>query len=152
VPWLRRLVAGLSPRRSGFDPGSVHVGLVMDKVAMGQVFPEYFGFPLSFSFHRCSITRRNEKTNNIFHLHHRVAQALRLRCVRSICFWGGGGGGPSPQKETADVRSDVLTAVNIKITALWDMTPCTLADKLQPTQCHIPEKVTLILRHFSLNR
>jgi hypothetical protein len=25
VPWLRRLVAGLSLRRPGFDPGSVHV-------------------------------------------------------------------------------------------------------------------------------
>ena len=34
-------------------------------------FPEYFGFPLSISFHRCSITRKNEKTN---HFHHRVAQ------------------------------------------------------------------------------
>ena len=34
-------------------------------------FPEYFGFPLSISSHRCSITRKNETTN---HLHHRVAQ------------------------------------------------------------------------------
>jgi hypothetical protein len=24
-------------------------------------FAEYFGFPLSISFHRCSITRKNEK-------------------------------------------------------------------------------------------
>jgi len=38
VPWLRRLVAGLSPRRPGFAPGSVHVGFVVDKVALGQVF------------------------------------------------------------------------------------------------------------------
>jgi hypothetical protein len=45
--------------------------------------PEYFGFPPSISFHWCSITQNNEKTN---HLHHRVAQsALRLRCTRSIC-------------------------------------------------------------------
>jgi hypothetical protein len=36
------------------------VGFVVDKVALGQVFPEYFGFPLSVSFHRCSITRKNE--------------------------------------------------------------------------------------------
>jgi hypothetical protein len=35
VPWLRQLVAGL-PSRS---PGSVHVGFVVDKVALGQVFP-----------------------------------------------------------------------------------------------------------------
>jgi hypothetical protein len=33
--------------------------------------PEYFGFSLSISFHRCYITRENEKTN---HLYHRVAQ------------------------------------------------------------------------------
>jgi hypothetical protein len=39
VPWLRRLVAGLSPWKPGFDPGSVHVGFVVDKVARGQVFP-----------------------------------------------------------------------------------------------------------------
>jgi hypothetical protein len=39
VPWLRRLVAGLSPRRLGFDPGSVHVEFLMDKVALGQVPP-----------------------------------------------------------------------------------------------------------------
>jgi hypothetical protein len=37
VPWLRRLVAGLSPRRPGFDRGSVHVGFVVEKVALGQV-------------------------------------------------------------------------------------------------------------------
>jgi hypothetical protein len=28
--------------------------------------PAYFGFPLSISFHRCSITRKNEKTLIIF--------------------------------------------------------------------------------------
>jgi hypothetical protein len=38
VPWLRSLVAGLSPRRPGFAPGSIHVGFVVDKVALGQVF------------------------------------------------------------------------------------------------------------------
>jgi hypothetical protein len=26
-----------------------------------MVFLEYFGFPLSISFHRCSITRKNER-------------------------------------------------------------------------------------------
>jgi hypothetical protein len=38
------LVAGLPPRRSGFDPGSVHVGFVVDKVALGQVFPRELRF------------------------------------------------------------------------------------------------------------
>jgi hypothetical protein len=38
VPWLRSLAAGLSPRRPGFAPGSIHVGFVVDKMALGQVF------------------------------------------------------------------------------------------------------------------
>jgi hypothetical protein len=28
------------------------VGFVVDKVALGQVFSEYFGFPCQFAFHR----------------------------------------------------------------------------------------------------
>jgi hypothetical protein len=41
VPWLRR--------RPGFDPGLVHVGFVVDKVALGQVFPRVLRFsPGSF--------------------------------------------------------------------------------------------------------
>jgi hypothetical protein len=50
VPELRRLVAGFSPQRPGFEPRSGHVGFVVDKVALGQVFSEYFGFPCQFSF------------------------------------------------------------------------------------------------------
>jgi hypothetical protein len=38
VPWLRSLVSGLSPRRPGFAPGSIHAGFVVDKVTLGQVF------------------------------------------------------------------------------------------------------------------
>jgi hypothetical protein len=52
LPWLRRLVTGLSPRRPGFARGSVHVGYVADKFALGQVFSELFDYPLSISFHR----------------------------------------------------------------------------------------------------
>jgi hypothetical protein len=39
LPWLKRLVAGLSPRRPGFAPGSIHVGFVVDKVALGRFSP-----------------------------------------------------------------------------------------------------------------
>jgi hypothetical protein len=39
------LVAGLSPRKPGFDPRSVHVRFVMDKVALGQVFLPVLRFP-----------------------------------------------------------------------------------------------------------
>jgi hypothetical protein len=49
---LRRLVAGFP----GSSPG--HVGFVMDKVALGHVFSEDFGFPCQFSFHR------------LFYIHH----------------------------------------------------------------------------------
>jgi hypothetical protein len=38
MPWLQRLVAGLPPWRPEFAPGSVHVGFVVDKAAVGQVF------------------------------------------------------------------------------------------------------------------
>jgi hypothetical protein len=45
----RDFVAGLPQRRPRFDPESVHVGFGVDKVALGQVFPKYFGFfPVSF--------------------------------------------------------------------------------------------------------
>jgi hypothetical protein len=35
-----------------FEPSSNHVGFVVDKVALDQVFSEYFGFSCQFSFHR----------------------------------------------------------------------------------------------------
>jgi hypothetical protein len=38
VPSLRCVVDGLSLLRPGFTPGSVHVGFVVDKVALPQVF------------------------------------------------------------------------------------------------------------------
>jgi hypothetical protein len=49
LTWLRRQVADLPPRRPGFDPGSVHVGFWVDKVALGQGFPRVLRFsPLNF--------------------------------------------------------------------------------------------------------
>jgi hypothetical protein len=42
---------GFSRRRPGFEPRSGYVGFVVDKVALGKVFSEYFGFPCQFSFH-----------------------------------------------------------------------------------------------------
>jgi hypothetical protein len=55
VPCLKRLIAGLSPRRLGFAPGSIHVGFVVDKVALRQVFLRVLRFsPVNISFHRRS--------------------------------------------------------------------------------------------------
>jgi hypothetical protein len=46
VPWFRRLVAGLSLQIPGFVPGSVHVGFVVDRVVLGQIFlPSSLVFP-----------------------------------------------------------------------------------------------------------
>jgi len=39
-----------------FSSRPLSVGLVVDNVALGQVFSEQFGFPLSVSFHKCSIS------------------------------------------------------------------------------------------------
>jgi hypothetical protein len=46
------------PRRPGFEPSSGHVGFVVDKVALGQVFSDYFSSPCQLSFHR------------LLHIHH----------------------------------------------------------------------------------
>jgi hypothetical protein len=52
VPYLRRLVAGFPPQRPEFDPWSSHVGFVVSKVSLEQVFSEYFSFHYRFSFNR----------------------------------------------------------------------------------------------------
>jgi hypothetical protein len=48
VPWLRRLVAGLSPPRPDFDPGSIHMRFVVDRVALERVFLVLLRFPAVF--------------------------------------------------------------------------------------------------------
>jgi hypothetical protein len=45
------IVTGFPPRRPWFAFGQ-HVGFVVDKAALGQVFSEYFGFPYQSSFHQ----------------------------------------------------------------------------------------------------
>jgi hypothetical protein len=52
VPWLKWLVAGLSPQRPGFAPGSIHVGFAVEKWCWDKFFSESFCFTLSISFHR----------------------------------------------------------------------------------------------------
>ena len=56
---VRQGSSGKSPvshRGEPIGPGSVHVRSVAATVALGQIiFCEYFSFPLSISFHHCSI-------------------------------------------------------------------------------------------------
>jgi hypothetical protein len=48
LPCLRQLVAGLSLRRPGFEPGLFYVRFVVDKVALEQVFIQAFRFSLVY--------------------------------------------------------------------------------------------------------
>jgi hypothetical protein len=85
---LTRIVTiSWTPRRPGFDSGSVHVRFVVDKVALGQVFPEY----------RCSITCKNKKKTAYLslHLHHSVAQKPQ-GCGASVAS----AAGPFSKKKT----------------------------------------------------
>jgi hypothetical protein len=47
--WVGRLVAVLTTRRPGFDPRSVHVRFVVDRMGLDRLISKYFGFPLSVS-------------------------------------------------------------------------------------------------------
>jgi hypothetical protein len=38
VPWLRQLFASLSPQSPGFNPKSICVGFLVERVTLGQVF------------------------------------------------------------------------------------------------------------------
>jgi hypothetical protein len=49
----------LTTEARGSIPGQVHIRFVVDKVALGQVFLRVVGFPLSISFHWCSINCKN---------------------------------------------------------------------------------------------
>jgi hypothetical protein len=61
---------------------------VVDKVELEQVFLRVLRFsPVNFIPPVLHYTKKRKKKIN--HLHHRAAQeALRLRCVRSICCGG----------------------------------------------------------------
>jgi len=57
MPWLKQIAAGLFLQRPRFNPRPVHVGFVVNKVAMRQalVFSGYFYSRMSVSFYPCSI-------------------------------------------------------------------------------------------------
>jgi hypothetical protein len=61
---------------AGFDPGSVHVGFVVDKVTLGQVFsPSTSVFPCQFYSTGAQLRgKMGGKTNHHLHLHHRIEQ------------------------------------------------------------------------------
>lgn len=46
---------GFSPQRPGFSRKAVCVGFVVDRSGTEMYFSDYVGFPLSVSFHQCTI-------------------------------------------------------------------------------------------------
>ena len=71
VPWLKRLVAGLPPRRPGSIPGPSMWDLWWTKCRWGRFFPEYLDFSVNFIPTLLDYTEK--KTNHLsLHLHHRI--------------------------------------------------------------------------------
>ena len=60
VSWL---VAGLSPPRPGFNPRSVYAKFLAEKVYLEQAFLRALLFPLSVSFHQCSMPIHSPTTH-----------------------------------------------------------------------------------------
>jgi hypothetical protein len=81
APWLRRLLSACSPRRPDFSPSPVHVGFVVDKVALGQVSFRVLRFPAVISFHHYStpILAQPDKHNS-------WCQRVVLLCTVEVSF------------------------------------------------------------------
>jgi hypothetical protein len=69
VQYARLMEMIFPPRRPGFEPRSGHVGFVVDKVTLGQVFSKYSSFPWQLSFHR------------LLHNHHHMIFYTYSLCV-----------------------------------------------------------------------
>jgi hypothetical protein len=80
LEWL----ADFPPRRPGFDPSFGNVGFVVDEVALGQVFSEYFGFPCQFSFHRMLHTHLSPGAGTIGQIAADVPSWLSLTPLQEI--------------------------------------------------------------------
>jgi hypothetical protein len=68
----------------GFDPSLVHVVFMVDKVGLGQVFSEYFGFPCQFSFHEMLHTHLSSGAGTIAQLVANLPNGLNLTLPNEI--------------------------------------------------------------------
>jgi hypothetical protein len=86
VPKFGRLVAGILPRRPDFDPWSVHVEFVVDKVALGRGFPRGLRFsPVNFIAPVLNNTEKSKKLITFIAGLHNKPQG----CGASIAFAAG---------------------------------------------------------------
>jgi hypothetical protein len=77
------------PRRLGLNPRSGHVVFVVDKVALEQVFSEYFSYPCQLSFHRMLHTHHHHHPRLVT-VSKSVASVLRRsKKLKKVCmrFW-----------------------------------------------------------------
>ena len=76
VPWLRRLVADLSRRRSGFDTMSVHVRFVVESGNRGRYFLGWMVWPCQrrSTMSHTQLHLHAALTNNVKRVKHRIFQ------------------------------------------------------------------------------
>ena len=106
MPWLRRLVACLPQRRPGFDPGSVHVGFVVDKVALGQVFPRVLRFSPVIFIPPVLHYLENEKYMIIF------LSSSSQGCTRSCGASVASTAGPCSKKKVLNIMKEDAAIAN----------------------------------------
>jgi hypothetical protein len=78
---------------------------VVDKVALGQVFSEYFGFTYQFSFHQ------------IFHTHH---LSSRAGTIGQVVTDVPSGLSLTPPQKSKKKKKKVLVKVNTSINSYYD--------------------------------
>jgi hypothetical protein len=76
-------VIKLQSCQAGFKPRSGHVGFVGDRVVVGQVFSEYFGFRCQFSFHRLPHSSSSSSSSNIRDWYSRPNSGRRTKWTQS---------------------------------------------------------------------
>jgi hypothetical protein len=134
VPWLKRLVAGLSPRRPGFAPGSIHVGFVVDKVALGRfppstsvspanIIPPFLHIHLSPPHAVCDCSDQAAHYHN---LGPKLGASLLTRHI---------GWKQKKQKKKYHVSAARSRTPQVLTRGVNRQTPCTMADGNQKTTC-----------------
>jgi hypothetical protein len=81
---FKRIIKGCVWRKKKI-PGRSILDLWWTKWHWDRFFPEYFGFPLSISFHRCSIKMEKQKETSSSSSQGCTKSLQGCGCVRSIC-------------------------------------------------------------------